>query len=285
MVDFSRDMAVRATALALASLSPALAFAADLLPPAPVLDTVDEERVTFGSGWYLRGDIGGAQDVKLTIGPVTLPRSNDFFNAWSAGIGFGYKFNEWFRTDVTGDWRSPRTFRGNTSYGIPCQIGAVGTPLGAPPFTGSLPVYSSCSDFVNARLQTFSVLFNGYVDLGTWYGVTPYVGAGIGFANIYQKFQRNWYMNNSVAYAPTWTDPFTQGTYSAYWDQTRSTNSFQFAWAAMAGFSYALTRNAAIDVGYRYVNFGKATTYSLFGTSTTPLYTQEVRLGVRYTPD
>ena len=25
-------------------------------------------------------------------------------------------------------------------------------------------------------------MFNGYADLGTWSGVTPYVGAGVGFA-------------------------------------------------------------------------------------------------------
>ncbi|MBP0650594.1 P44/Msp2 family outer membrane protein, partial [Mycobacterium tuberculosis] len=29
-----------------------------------------------------------------------------------------------------------------------------------------------------------AVMLNGYVDLGTWYGVTPYVGAGIGAAYV-----------------------------------------------------------------------------------------------------
>ena len=134
-------------------------------------------------------------------------------------------------------------------------------------------------------MQAFDVLFNGYIDLGTWAGVTPYVGAGVGFTNVYQKTTRSWYMNNSVAYAPTWTDPYTLGTYSAYWDQSRSVNSFQFAWAAMAGVSYAVTRNAAIDVGYRYLDFGKVTSYSLLGSSKQSLHTQELRVGIRYTPD
>lgn len=284
MVDFSRRATLPVAALAFATLLPAVARAADYLPPPPSLEAVDEERVTFGTGWYLRGDLTASQDVKLSIGGATVPRNSDFFNSWGAGLGFGYKYNDWFRSDVTADWNNPRNFQGNTVSGVLCQIGAVGTPSGGP-FTGSLPVYSACSDYSRARLQAFNVLFNGYVDLGTWLGVTPYVGAGVGFTNIYQKFSRNWYMNNGNPYAPVWTDPFTQGTYQAYWDQTRSTNSFQFAWAAMAGFSYAVTRNASIDVGYRYLNLGKVTTYSLYGTSTQNLYSNQLRVGVRYTPD
>ncbi len=284
MVELSRRLMAPVAALAFAAVLPTVARAADLLPPPPSLE-MDEERVTFGTGWYLRGDIGASQDVKLSIGGTTLPRNSDFFNSWNAGLGFGYKYNDWFRTDVTGDWNNPRTFRGNTASGVPCQIGAVGTPFGPGPYTGSAGVYSACSDYVNARIQAFNVLVNGYVDLGTWAGVTPYVGAGVGFTNIYQKFTRNWYMNNGNPYAPVWTDPFTQGTYQAYWDQTRSTNSFQFAWAAMAGFSYAFTRNAAIDIGYRYLNLGKVTTYSLYGTSTQNLYSNQLRVGIRYTPD
>ena len=285
MVDFSRRLMAPVAALAFAAVLPAAARAADYLPPPPSLEAVEEERVTFGTGWYLRGDLAASQDVKLSVGGTTLPRNSDFFNSWGAGLGFGYKYNDWFRTDVTGDWNNPRQFRGNTVAGLPCQIGAVGTPFGPGPYTGSVGVYSACSDYVNARIQAFNVLFNGYVDLGTWAGVTPYVGAGVGFTNIYQKFTRNWYMGNGNAYAPVWTDPFTQGTYQAYWDQTRSVNSFQFAWAAMAGFSYAITRNAAIDIGYRYLNLGKVTTYSLLGTSTQNLYSNQLRVGIRYTPD
>ena len=128
MVDFSRGRMMQIAALAFASLVPTLSYAADLLPQAPSLEAVDEERVTFGTGWYLRGDIAGAKDTKVSIGGAMLPTSSDFLNSWSAGLGFGYKYNEWFRTDVTADWRSPRTFRGNTASGVRCQIGAVAYP-------------------------------------------------------------------------------------------------------------------------------------------------------------
>lgn len=254
---------------------------------------IEEERVTFGSGWYLRGDAAVANDVKVNIGNVSLPSSGAFFNSWSVGVGAGYKYNGWFRTDVTLDWRSPRAFQGNTAYGVACKIGAmpvyyIDPVTGAPTTTiiGSRAVNSSCSDYVNTRLTDAHVLFNAYADLGTWGGLTPYIGAGAGFNYIYQKSTRNWFMGNSVAYNPTWTDPYTGGTYNAYWDQTRSTKSIQFAWALMGGASFALTRNVAVDLGYRFLHLGSITSLgALTGTTTKVLKAQEVRLGLRYTID
>ena len=284
MVDFFRGFLMPAAALAFASLAPTLARAADM-PAAPSFDPVEEERVTFGTGWYLRGDIGAANDIKLSVGSIPLPSTNSFINSWSAGLGFGYKYNEWFRTDVTVDFRRARSFQGNTAGPIPCQTGATPITVNGV-IVGSNPVYSGCYDYSHARMSTMHVLFNGYVDLGTWSGITPYVGAGIGFSNIYQKASQNWFYGNGNAYNPTWTDPFTTGTYSAYWDQSRSTNSIQFAWAAMAGASYAFTRNVSVDVGYRYLGLGNIKTYSSFGgTTKQSVRAQEVRLGVRYTPD
>ena len=223
---------------------------------------------------------------KLSVGAVTLPSSNDFFNSWSAGLGFGYKYNEWLRTDVTADYRAPRKFTGNTVAGVPCQSGAapVLDPTGK--IVGSTPVYGGCYDFMRARLTDVAVLFNGYVDLGTWFGITPYVGAGVGFNYIYQKASRNWFFGNSNAYNPTWTDPFNGGTFSAYWDQSRSTSSITFAYAAMAGASYALTEHAAVDLGYRYLGLGDVYTFGAFtGVTKKAMRAQELRLGVRYTPD
>lgn len=301
MVSFSRDRrAPVAAVLALASLTggslaPTAARAADMpfAPYAPPVAVLDEERVTFGTGWYLRGDVAATNDVKLSVGSVTIPANNKFANSWSAGLGFGYKYNEWIRTDVTADWRSPRRFEGNTAYGVACQIGA-GPIYSKDPLTGlptstvvgSYPINSSCSDFTRTRLTAYHVLFNGYIDLPTFVGITPYVGAGVGVSGVYQKFTRNWFMNNQVAYAPTWTDPYTGGVYNKYWDVSRSATSYQFAWALMSGVSYAVTPHAAIDLGYRYLNLGNVTNYaSLSGTTHQSLRSHELRVGLRYTPD
>ena len=60
----------------------------------------------------------------------------------------------------------------------------------------------------------------------------------------------------------------------------------QFAWAAMAGVSYAVAPHTLLDVGYRYLDLGRATV-SLFPSAsvTRGLSSQQVRFGVRYMID
>lgn len=271
-------------AVTLSLLATIAARAADM-PIAPLLDDPAEERVTFGTGWYLRGDVAAANDVRLSVGNVSLPTGRGVFNSWSVGVGAGYKYNEWFRTDVTLDYRSPRTFNGNTVAGVPCQDGATPVIVGGV-VVGSQPVYLRCYDITKANITSLHVLFNAYVDLGTWYGITPYIGAGVGFNSVHQKASQNYFYANQNAYNPTFTDPYTLGTYSIYLDQSRTSNSIQLAWAGMAGVSYAITPHLAADVGYRYLGLGNVTTFTSFaGKQQKYLTAQELRVGLRYTPD
>lgn len=210
------------------------AIAADLpLPPAPVLAPVAED---FG-GWYLRGDvgvgIGQLTSQKSTFNPaVTVPDfAIDNHNIRSAallGAGVGYQFNSWFRADVTGEWRNRQGYRVNESYngavfGIPCANGR-------------------CGDAYYGKVQTTALfLANGYFDLGTWSGLTPYVGAGLGTG--YTKFG---------PIQDFGTDPAAAG-YGYAPGNTR----WRFAWALMAGVGYAISPNLMLDVGYRYLDLGK----------------------------
>ncbi len=248
---------------------------------------VDDTPVTFGTGWYLRGDLSVAGETQIPVGVVMLPASNKFPNNRSLGLGVGYKYNNWLRSDVTVDYRSGREFKGNTTMGVVrCQDGAVGTPLGPGPYTGSAPVYGSCLDFVQARMNNVHMLFNVYADLGTWYGLTPYVGAGIGFNINYQRYQRNWYYNNGWAYSPTtWTDPFTLGSYTAYWDSKQAFSNAQLAWALMGGAAYNVTRHLALDVGLRFAHLGTIYTNNGYTATKQQFTAKEMRVGFRYTPD
>ena len=241
MIDFSRVHAVLAPVLALSVCAPILARAADM-PPPPSLDVVDEERVTFGTGWYLRGDIAAASDTRTAIGNVALQRTNESFNAYSIGVGAGYKYNDWFRTDVTLDWRKPQTALGFTTTNL-------------------------------------HVLLNGYLDLGTWYGLTPYVGVGVGFNSRWEKF-------GDSAYGSTFANTFTGGAFGLSGNGTTYSKRISFAYAAMAGVAYAVTPHLSVDLGYRFLNLGRATAFNATnGARDKNIISNEVRLGLRYTPD
>lgn len=242
------------------------------------------EAVELGTGWYLRGDIAAARSPVLNIdGAVT---ANNLVNNWSAGVGFGYRYNSWLRTDVTADYQ-PLYSRSSASYvAVPCQIGAVGDPAGGP-YTGSRGVYTDCFPYSQSRATASVFLGNVYVDLGTWGGITPYVGAGVGVDVLFQKAQLQWFQGNLVPYAGvTWTDPYTLGTYMANWDRSYSNTYLKFAYAFMGGFAYDITDHWAVDVGYRYLDLGSISGKDALGfPRTRKLDIQQVRLGFRYLID
>lgn len=219
-------------AAALAAVASSSAFAADLLPPPP---PIAPPPIEF-SGWYLRGDVGVAvnqlTDFRRTLAPfnalggaaptdVTLVYATLGDSAFG-GAGVGYQFNSWLRTDLTGEFRAQAAFRDVETFFKFCPA-------------------NFCMDAETAGLSTALFLANGYVDLGTWYGVTPYVGAGVGFAH-------HWFT--------TLTDissgvPGSAGGVAA--DKTQT----NFAWAAMGGLGYNVTPRLRLEFGYRYADMGR----------------------------
>ena len=100
---FLRARATLLTALFGALLAPA-SQAADMPFPVEEPPPAMEGPVEWGSNWYLRGDLGLARTSPTTLNGVTL--SNTMPNNWTIGLGGGYKFNDWFRADVTVDYES-----------------------------------------------------------------------------------------------------------------------------------------------------------------------------------
>ena len=272
-----------AVALIAGAAHPSAAVAADMpfpAPPAPV-----EEPVEWGTGWYLRGDLGVAYASPRDLNGALLPAT--FPNNWSVGIGGGYQFNSWFRTDITVDYESFYNKNGRQPTYLPCQIGAAGTPVGGP-FTGSLPVYTGCQPLVQNRTESMLVLGNAYLDLGNWSGFTPYIGAGAGVNVLYQKASVGWFTLAGAPYeGTTWTDPFTLATVLApNWDHVIGGTFLRFSYALMAGVSYDVTDHIKADVGYRYTNLGKIEGVSLNNTRISKdLTAHQVRVGLRYVID
>jgi opacity protein-like surface antigen len=262
------------SAILCATLAPA-AFAADMpFPLAPEPQAVDQP-MEFGSGWYLRGDIGPSHVSNLDIDPQLLSRA--LANNWTIGGGGGYQYNRWFRTEVTVDYESLYQKNGYGT-GLLCPIHSK---------NGVTDVYSFCTPLLHSRLEAITILGSGYVDLGTWYGVTPYVGAGFGVNIVYNKDQVNYFQSNAASYAGiSWTDSGNGQTYTANWDRYSSGTTLRFSYAFMGGVAYDVSEHLKLDLGYRWLNMGNYSGTNVYGVPFTKnIIAQQLRMGFRYMID
>jgi opacity protein-like surface antigen len=251
-----------------ATLLSSAAFAADLgVAPAPYYAPPPAE--DFG-GWYLRGDIGFTNtNAKLHVNAYdTLPAGTSlqqlghgFDGGTSYGLGVGYKFNNWLRADITGEYRS--------------KVGFTGTDFLLFPNGGG-----GLSDTYNGGYKSWIGLVNAYVDLGTWWCLTPFIGAGVGAAHI-----------QTTGFSDVATFPAFDGRTSSFFADGASTTNF--AWAAHAGVAYKVTNNFTVELAYRYLDMGTAVHgqgHFFDGTNSGPssfqfrdMTSQDLRLGVRWT--
>ncbi|WP_250152659.1 outer membrane protein [Ancylobacter radicis] len=192
----------------------------DLLAKAPVIE--DE------SGWYLRGDIGYVVNEtpdwsQLDFTPSVDPAIDD---AWLIGLGVGVRLADWLRADLTVDYRGK------------ADVSAQG---------------------FSADFSTATALANLYVDLGSWKGLTPYVGAGVGAGYV------------------SLTDVELLGA------DIGDTDGWGVAWALMAGVVVAVAPNWQVDVGYRYLSLDSVDLGG--GVPDFQQSAHEIRLGARYLID
>lgn len=255
------------------------AVAADYDPPIVIDDASEVVPVEVGSGWYLRGDIGYVVSSKMdnvtyrTIDPFSGTYSvgsikSDIENPFTYGAGFGYHFNDLLRADLTVDGMSAR-FDGKSASDYPCTPMLAGT---------------GCRSEDSSRMTAYSFMANGYVDLGTFAGFTPYVGAGAGYSYVrWSDLDSNYYcVGNNCG-----------GTGFAGQSKNSGTTDWRFTWQAMAGVAYAINRNLKLDVGYRYRQIEQGNMFKWDGASLAAgatggqgvdgdLRQHEVRVGLRY---
>ena len=106
--------------------------------------------------------------------------------------------------------------------------------------TALAPAGNCGTNEFTADIESWVGLANAYIDLGTWRGLTPYVGGGVGFAiGLGAGLEGRQRSANGVAYG----------------DDHTETN---FAWALYAGVSYDVTPQFTMDLGYRYLDMGDA---------------------------
>lgn len=264
MASFSGSMYALLLAGALMVGAAGGAAAADL--PLPVPPPIEPVLPLPFSGWYLRGDVGYGFDQISNFTSNLAPLVPGFqYN--SVGLdgqafidgGVGYQFNNWFRADLTGEYRVPTNFSAIESY-------AAG------------PTWSAGGDAYTASIRSTVVLANGYFDLGTWYGFTPFVGAGVGGA--FHQFHN--------------LQDFGTGGGAGGYGIAPDSSMTQLAWALMAGVAYSIAPNWKFELGYRYLDMGHVTSNGIVcqpatSCGTYPLETQsfhmashDVRIGLRY---
>jgi opacity protein-like surface antigen len=245
-----------------ASLLSSMAFAADMAIAPPPMSYAPPPIEDFG-GWYLRGDIGFSnQHVKrlnnaLDAANTSSSQHLGFDTAGIFGLGVGYQFNPWFRGDVTGEYRGNSNFNGLDLVTFPGGFGGHN---------------------YHATTSEWLALANAYVDLGTWWGVTPFVGAGAGAARV------------SIA---NFTDlGITSAGVPPGLAFGDNVSKWNFAWALHAGLAYRVSPNFIVELAYRYLDMGDGLTGDLRSfdgtnnivnpTTFKGLTSHDLKLGVRW---
>jgi opacity protein-like surface antigen len=219
-----------ATLAALATLAVTAAHAADMpLPPPPAEPCC--------SSWYLRGFVGVGLTHSDQMQYIQNPaNAGTDFRIDTSSIGdanfiggaIGYNFNKWLRFDGSIEYRSKARVDSFGHYTVACT-------------DASLNPEAVCLDTYQGYVKSWVGLANAYVDLGTWWCLTPFVGAGIGGA--YNQIT-NFYDINTTS------GGFGFGRNSAEW---------HMAYALYAGLAYNVSQNLKVDLTYRYLNYGSIT--------------------------
>lgn len=210
-------------------LSASAALAADIIEPPYSPPEVIPPAI---GGWYLRGDIGmsnqklhgdmynvlyDSTDIVEHINP------GSFDSAPTFQIGVGYQFSDWLRADVTAQYRGAASFSGLDRYETTDD---------------SNPLTFDGTDEYTAKKTELLFMANAYWDMGTWSGITPYVGAGIGAAKVtISDFMDVNTPTAGVAYG---------GTHSEW----------NLAWALHAGLGFQISDRLTMDLGYSYLHLG-----------------------------
>jgi opacity protein-like surface antigen len=251
---------VLAALMATGAAAPAVA--ADLIEP-PVVEVAPPPVI---GGWYIRGYLGMTNQ---RLGELRTDLYDDpgieahgwhdkggFASSPLFGGGIGYQFNDWIRGDVTAEYRGSADFNA----------------LDWVKFSNSDPY---TNDYT-ARKSEWLFLANGYVDLGQFGPIVPYVGAGIGTSrNTISQFRDVNVLTNGASWAAT-------------------ESKWNFAWALHAGLGIQATDRMTVDLGYSFVNLGDARTGKLInddpvnypqpndGMKFHKLTSHDLKLGIRY---
>ena len=275
----TRAAAVVIASTAVLACRPSAPLAADLAEAAGASLYDRYEPQGSPQRWfYVRGDVGVGRNEMGRLSQLELAGNAGSFIVESLGdspvlgVGIGWQLSRQFRADLTGEYRAKAGLKAldNLTVELISPDGAL-----------------QANTLYQGDVSSYVGLVNGYWDLFSLRGFTPYIGAGVGFAHN----MTSGFTSSSVA---TFTDAGTGEQLVSLTNGTsHDTGRTNLAWALMAGTSYDLTANAKLDLGYRYLNLGTGVALStgfldcVCGTVGAPLKAvdldaHEFRIGVRW---
>ncbi len=254
------------------AMSPTSANAADML------EGEGETLVEFGTGWYLRGDIGGAITEVTAETNAGGGGEFDLGNPISFSVGAGYDAGDGFRYEFGLSQMTGLSFAGRND--VSCGSEQVGLAI--------VPVTGNCFTSLNGDVTASSASVSAYKDFAKIGSFTPYVGVGAGFAVLSSSNMR-WL---TVCDGASSTDCglsggvgpniVAQGVYTP-------NTSFALQGNAMLGASYDISENMKLDFGYKYTYVGSSTLATASGNAfdqedleLEALQNHELRVGIRY---
>lgn len=235
-------MKIRHSLFAVLALVATPAFAFDMPPPVDAPEYTGT--ITGVGGWYIRGDLG--YNASLDAGK---PRWDDYNKStddyssvkfdsarlgddFTLSAGGGYQFNDFLRSDLTLDYFKA-DFEGESTKNSRCSAAQLSS--------------TKCKFSHDSSMAALGLLANAYVDLGNYWGITPYIGAGAGTTNVDWKS-----MTTSQRCVGNGCDRGVK-----YKDETsEGVESWRFTYALMAGVSYDIAAHTKLDLGYRYAEIG-----------------------------
>ena len=259
---FNPRTAAVALGLALGTALPAAALAADMLEGGPAASS--RQRVEYGTGWYLRGDIGytdhniWAERETAILNPATqapIATYSETSDVISLGLGAGYMLSPDFRIDGTLEYMASGDSTTSETLDPP-----------APPCTNAIQfidgnpfptTITNCRTDSTQSYELIALMANAYYDLPiNLGGLRPFIGAGAGLI-------RNEYIASlgnvtctaaqDQRCAPTDGGAVEQGdTYTQEGVRTNGV-SYHGAGSITAGFAYRMSQNLWLDASYRYL--------------------------------
>lgn len=178
-------------------------------------------------GYYLEGAGGanwlGKSDGFYQLRPdhpllpnLELPASTSYETGWAIAGRYGYAWLSGLRADVELSYRHNKVDKSD--------------------FTGTDGVifFPATDPGAHGHVRSIAVIVNAYYDFINTTGITPYLGAGIGAANVGGKYQSSF-------------EPITQHA------NTLKDSDWGFAVQAIGGVSIALSPQLSLVADYRYL--------------------------------